>query len=112
MHVEVFSNQAQFQDLINVARGNLATIRAFPSLDPEPDSPAHLVFDTTFARRLHTFVPFRIIPVPAPEVTWNRINALLDGWQELSLLAQATDISTWDVRYYLIQAIFAESFTR
>jgi hypothetical protein len=101
MHVEVFSDQAQFQDLIDVAHGHLAIIRAHPSPEPGPDSPAHLVFDPTFARHLNTFIPLRIIPVPIPEETWKWVDALLDGCRELSLLSQATNISTWDVRHHL-----------
>lgn len=100
MHIEVFSDQAQFQDLIKLARGQLAVIRAHPSPEPTPDSPAHLAFDPTFARNLNTFVPLRVIPVPTVGDTWKWIDALLDGWQELSLLSQTTSITTWDVRYY------------
>jgi hypothetical protein len=98
MHTEIFSNQAKFQDLVDVAHGHLEIIRAHPSPEPGPDSPAHLAFDPTFARHLNTFVPLRILPVPALEDTWKRIDTLLDGWQELTLLSQATNISTWDVR--------------
>jgi len=98
MYFEIFSDRDQFQDLIDVAHGHLETIRAHPSPEPEPDSPAHLVFDATFARHLNTFVPLRIIPVPPLEDTWKWIDALLDGWQELSLLSKATNILTWDVR--------------
>lgn len=97
MQMEVFSDQAQFQDLINVAHGHLTITRTHPSPEPGPDSPVHLVFDSTFARHLNTLVPLRIISAPTLEDTWKRIDALLDGWQELSLLSQATDISTWDI---------------
>jgi hypothetical protein len=98
MYMEVFSNQVQVRDLVDVAHGHLEFIRAHPSPLPGPDSPAHLTFDPTVARHLNTFVPLRIIPAPTLEDTWKRVDALLDGWQELSFLSQATDISTWDVR--------------
>ena len=99
MHVEVFSDQVKFQGLINLAHGHLAVIRAHPSPEPMPDSPAHLAFDPTFARNLNTFVPLRVIPVPTLEDTWKCIDAFLDGWQELSLLSQTASIATWDVSH-------------
>lgn len=106
MHLEVFSDPAQFQDLINVAHGHLAIIRAHPSPEPGSDSPARLAFDPTVARHLNTVLPLRIIPVPTIEATWKSVDILLAGWQELSLLSQATDISTWDVRRCLIRRGF------
>lgn len=98
MHIEVFSNQMEFQDLINMARTLLTTIRANPSPEPRPESPALLAFDPSISRQLKTYVPLRIIPVPSPGDTWDRIDALLDGWQELCVLSQTTDILTWDVK--------------
>lgn len=98
---EVFSNPTQFQGFIDVAREQLGTIRAHPSSEPGPSSPAHLAFDPSISRHLKTFVPLRVIPVPAQEETWTAIDALLDGWQELSVLSRTNTLLTWEVRGYV-----------
>ncbi|KAG5640738.1 hypothetical protein DXG03_007367 [Asterophora parasitica] len=52
--------------------------------------------ESYYEKRLKTFVPLRVIPVPPPEDTWRAVDALLDGWQEASLLAQAHSLATWE----------------
>ncbi|KAF8061759.1 Mak10 subunit, NatC N-terminal acetyltransferase-domain-containing protein [Lyophyllum atratum] len=97
MQSDVFTNPSEYQNLIDSAREQLSIIRSHPSPEPDLTSPAHYAFDPSIARRLKTFVPLRVIPVPPPEDTWKAIDALLDGWQEVSLLAQAHSLSTWEI---------------
>jgi len=84
-------------DLIVDARQQLNFIRSNPIPDLNLSSPARLAFDPCIGGRLKTFVPLRIISVPPLEKTWEAIDALLDGWKELSLLANTHNLSTWEV---------------
>ncbi|RDB19321.1 N-alpha-acetyltransferase 35, NatC auxiliary subunit [Hypsizygus marmoreus] len=97
MHTDIFASPSQYQDLIDTAREQLAIIRSHPSPVPVASSPVHHVFDPYIARLLKTFVPLRIVPLPAPEETWRSISDLLDGWQELCVLAQVHNLSTWEI---------------
>ncbi|KAG6817045.1 hypothetical protein H0H87_000457 [Tephrocybe sp. NHM501043] len=86
----------KYQTLIDAAREQLMIIRSHPASSPDPPSAALHSFDSSIARSLKTIVPIRILPIPPPEDTWNSVERLLDGWQELSLLAQAHSLSTWE----------------
>ena len=97
MNTEVFGEPTRFLTLINESRAHLSIVRKNPAPEPDPDSPARLAFEPRVSRHLKTYVPIRVIPLPAQEDTWNRIGALLDGWQELRTLSQTSNISTWDV---------------
>ncbi|KAF5387015.1 hypothetical protein D9615_002044 [Tricholomella constricta] len=100
MQSDVFANPFEYQSLIDLAREQMMIIRSHPSPEPESSSPAYHAFDPCIARRLKTFVPLRIVPVPSPEDTWKAVDALLDGWQEVSLLAQAHSLATWESAFY------------
>ncbi|KAG6916900.1 hypothetical protein DXG01_004733 [Tephrocybe rancida] len=95
MQADVFSNPSEYQNLIDQAREQLMIIRSHPSPQPEASSPALHAFDPCIARCLKTVVPLRVLSLPPPEDTWNAIDRILDGWQELCLLAQAHCLSTW-----------------
>ncbi|GLB35595.1 putative mak10 subunit, NatC N(alpha)-terminal acetyltransferase [Lyophyllum shimeji] len=97
MQADVFANPSEYQNLIDSAREALNIIRSHPSSEPDLTSPAHDAFDPSIARRLKTFVPLRVIPLPPPDNTWQAVDALLDGWQEISLLAQAHSLTTWEI---------------
>lgn len=99
MQINVFREYNGFQDLLQTARQNLQIIRENPSPEPANDSNANLAFDPYTARRLNTFVPLRVIPVPPSEDTWKLVDGLLDGWCELGQLSLTTDLTTWDVRH-------------
>lgn len=101
MHLNIFQDSDQFQALISVAREQLLTIRTHPSPSPAPDSPPWLAFDPAIARRLNSFAPLRIVEPPTPEATWESISALLDGLEELYLLSNTTNVSTWEVTCWL-----------
>jgi hypothetical protein len=101
MHSDVFADTPTFEDLLDIAHEQLMVIRAHPSLEPLPDSPAHRAFDPCVARRLKTFVPLRIVPVRTPGETWQALDAMLQGWRELSRLSKTINLSTWEVGYTL-----------
>lgn len=97
MHSDVLKDPAQYHRLVQVARQHLEYIETHPSPEFEKGSKPHLAFDPYIGRRLNTFIPMRVIPVPSSKQTWHTIRRLLDGWQELSLLAQCHSISIWEV---------------
>ncbi|KAG6852706.1 hypothetical protein C0991_009691 [Blastosporella zonata] len=95
---DVFSNPMEFQNLIDRAREHLIIVRSHPAPQPEAPSAALHAFDPSIARCLKTVVPLRVLVIPASEDTWKSIDKILDGWQEICLLAQAHALSTWEVR--------------
>ncbi|KAJ7215317.1 Mak10 subunit, NatC N-terminal acetyltransferase-domain-containing protein [Mycena haematopus] len=97
MDANIFKAPADFLDLVNVARNHLHTVRTYPSPDLGPESPARLAFDPYIARKLNTTVPIRVIDVPPVTETWQSIDALLDGWEELRLLSLTVNVSTWEL---------------
>ena len=96
MQSDIYMSTA-FRDLIGDARQQLNFIRSHPVPDLNLSSPARLAFNPCIGGRLKTFVPLRVIAVPQLERTWEAINALLDGWNELSLLSNTHNLSTWEV---------------
>jgi hypothetical protein len=97
MHSDVCKDPAHYHRLVQVARQHLEYIEIHPSPEFEKGSKAHLTFDPYIGRRLNTFIPMRVIPVPSFKQTWDTIRRLLDGWRELTLLAQSNSISIWEV---------------
>ncbi|KAG5650935.1 hypothetical protein H0H81_010490 [Sphagnurus paluster] len=91
------TSSAYYQNFLDLAKEQLMIIRSHPSPEPGSSSPAHHAFDPCIARRLKTFVPLRVIPVPPQEDTWKAVEATLNGWQEVSLLAHAHALSTWEI---------------
>lgn len=96
MHSDVCKDPAQYHRLVQVARQHLDYAEGHPSPEFEEGSKPHLAFDPYIGRRLNTFIPMRLIPAPSVKQTWETIRRLLDGWQELSLLAQCHSISIWE----------------
>lgn len=92
----------EFDQLVTLARQLLAIIRANPSQQPPSSSPAHAAFDPYIARKLHTFLPVRVITVPNPAQTLDAYDGLLDGCEELARLSKTYHITTWDVSHCLI----------
>ncbi|KAG6827820.1 hypothetical protein H0H92_010336 [Tricholoma furcatifolium] len=97
LQADVFSNPSEYQNLVDTAREQLSIIRSHPSSQPEALSPALHAFDPCIARRLKTIVPIRVLPLPSIDDTWKAYDRLLDGWQEVALLAQAHSLSTWEI---------------
>lgn len=93
----VFRSIPTYQALIRRAREQLEAVRIHPSTEPQPDSLAHFAFDPYIARRLNTFVPIRVLPIPPQEQTWELIESFFSGWYEQSLLAATPSILTWNV---------------
>lgn len=83
---------------LTIAHSILRRVRnEAPTLPPKLDSPALLAFDPRVTRRLHNFIPMRIIELPPQEKVWEKIDYLLQGWQELDELLHSHSISAWDV---------------
>ncbi|KAJ7221510.1 Mak10 subunit, NatC N-terminal acetyltransferase-domain-containing protein [Mycena pura] len=97
MDANVFKSPSDFHHLINIARNHLKTVRTYSSPDPVPESPAYTAFDPYIARKLNSTVPIRVVPVPPMDKTWDAIDALLDGWDELQLLSLTANVSTWEI---------------
>lgn len=106
MNLDVYKNHARFQELLSTAREHLQFTRTHLSPEPIPGSIPYLSFDPYIARRLNSFIPLRVLDIPGHEQTCNTIEALLDGWYELSLLSITKDISTWEV---IVVRCFAHS---
>jgi hypothetical protein len=98
LDLRIHKHQDKFNALITVAREMLEVIRANPSPEPAPDSPALLAFDPLVARKLNSFVPFRSIEPVELFRTWDAVEGLLDDWDELATLSVTPCISTWVVR--------------
>ncbi|KAJ7684380.1 Mak10 subunit, NatC N-terminal acetyltransferase-domain-containing protein [Mycena polygramma] len=97
MDTNIFGPPSHFLDLINIARNHLRTVQTYPCPDPGPESAARLAFDPYIARKLNSTVPIRVIDVPPVSQTWDAIDALLDGWEELRLLSLTSNVSTWEL---------------
>lgn len=68
-----------------------------PPPDPGPDSPAPRAFDPQFSRVLVSFIPLHIIRLPDQDTVWNKLVGLLDSLDQLSTLAEVSNLTTWKV---------------
>ena len=87
----------RLRPLVNTARELVQKIRQTPPPEPEPDSPAPRAFDPQFARVLVSFIPLHIIRLPDQDVVWNKVAELLDSLDQLSTLAEVSNLTSWKV---------------
>lgn len=84
---------------LRTAEQNLDAILTGPS-PPEPSPSIQKVFDPSIARRLVSFVPTRVVELPAQAQGWQAMAMWLDRWQELRRLIGAEDL--WSVKVRII----------
>ncbi|KAF8643573.1 hypothetical protein AX16_008961 [Volvariella volvacea WC 439] len=93
----ILRDSTALQSLIDFAQYQIQLIRPTDPPTPPPNSAALLVFDVNISRRLSTFVPVRVIPLPDQQKVWDAYIALLDGWAEVRKLALTKSITTWNI---------------
>ncbi|KIY68793.1 hypothetical protein CYLTODRAFT_373907 [Cylindrobasidium torrendii FP15055 ss-10] len=96
MNTSAFDHPQTFQATLSQARVALAYVRQHSAPAPSRDSPAHLAFDPYIGRRLVTFIPIRVLELPPVEHSWDAIQRLLDGWQEMATLAYSHSLTAWE----------------
>ena len=88
----------QLKSLIASARKILRRIRESPEVpQPSQDSQARAAFDPYITRRLHSFIPIRIVELPPQTKTWDAIETLIDGFEVLSDLSFSQSVFAWNV---------------
>ncbi|KAK7438437.1 N-alpha-acetyltransferase, non-catalitic subunit [Stygiomarasmius scandens] len=97
MEHNVHSDVARFRQVLFEAQRLLSIMKNSSISEPSDNSPANAAFDPYIARRLNTFMPIRVIELPTMEETWAKLENWLNGWEELTRLAQIGDVSSWDV---------------
>ncbi|KAI6095245.1 Mak10 subunit, NatC N-terminal acetyltransferase-domain-containing protein [Pisolithus croceorrhizus] len=100
--VELFSallskDYFRFQPLIETARVMLQHVRASPPPPLRSCSPAPRAFDPQFPRVLVSAIPLQPIQLPEQSKVWDTLAGLLDSLEQLSVLIEIPDLSTWDV---------------
>ncbi|KAI6125227.1 Mak10 subunit, NatC N-terminal acetyltransferase-domain-containing protein [Pisolithus croceorrhizus] len=100
--VELFSallskDYFRFRPLIETARVMLQHVRASPPPPPRSCSPAPRAFDPQFPRVLVSAIPLQPIQLPEQSKVWDTLAGLLDSLEQLSVLIEIPDLSTWDV---------------
>ncbi|TFK32597.1 Mak10 subunit, NatC N-terminal acetyltransferase-domain-containing protein [Crucibulum laeve] len=95
MNTDVSRDRSVFQTHIIASCEYLRSIAAHSSPNYEPGTTPHFAFDPYIARRLNTFVPIRVLDVPPVQQTWKAIGEMLDGFWEVSLLANNECLATW-----------------
>ncbi|KAI6124048.1 Mak10 subunit, NatC N-terminal acetyltransferase-domain-containing protein, partial [Pisolithus croceorrhizus] len=100
--VELFSallskDYFRFRPLIETARVMLQHVRASPPPPPRPCSPAPRASDPQFPRVLVSAIPLHPIQLPEQSKVWDTLAGLLDSLEQLSILIEIPDLSTWDV---------------
>ncbi|KAI6098028.1 Mak10 subunit, NatC N-terminal acetyltransferase-domain-containing protein [Pisolithus croceorrhizus] len=83
--------------LIETARVMLQHVRASPPPPPRSCSPAPHAFDPQFPRVLVSAIPLQPIQLPEQSKVWDTLAGLLDSLEQLSVLIEIPDLSTWDV---------------
>lgn len=84
--------------LLVIARNALHRVRSLPPTpNPAPGSHALLAFDPYITRRLHNFIPMRIIDLGSTETTWIQLGELLQSWEDLDRLLNSHSLSAWEV---------------
>ncbi|KAK7040262.1 N-alpha-acetyltransferase, non-catalitic subunit [Paramarasmius palmivorus] len=100
MEHSIHHDKERFQQLLQNARQHLYEIQTqLPIPDPPMGSPAHKAFDPYIAGRLNTFLPIRVIELPAIEESWNAWRNFLNGWEEMLTLSNTREIMSWKVSY-------------
>ncbi|TCD64688.1 hypothetical protein EIP91_003802, partial [Steccherinum ochraceum] len=86
----------KLRPFILIARNILDRIRSQPAA-PTPASNARAldVFDPHITRRLHNFIPIRVVEFPSQDKTWDAIDTLLRGWDDLDYLLSSHSLFTW-----------------
>lgn len=87
----------RFQPLVETARTMLQHVRASPPPPPRPSSPALRAFDPQFPRVLVSAIPLHPIQLPDQSSVWDTLTGLLDSVEQLAILTEIPDLSTWDV---------------
>ncbi|KAI6046740.1 Mak10 subunit, NatC N-terminal acetyltransferase-domain-containing protein [Pisolithus marmoratus] len=87
----------RFRPLIDTARTMLQHLRASPPPPPLPSSPALRAFDPQFPRVLVSALPLHPVQLPEQSKVWDMLAGLLDSLEQLSILIEIPDLSTWDV---------------
>ncbi|KAI6094539.1 Mak10 subunit, NatC N-terminal acetyltransferase-domain-containing protein [Pisolithus croceorrhizus] len=87
----------RFRPLIETARFMPQHVRASPPPPPRSCSPAPRVFDPQFPRVLVPAIPLQPIQLPEQGKVRNTLAGLLDSLEQLSILIEISDLSTWDV---------------
>ena len=59
-----------------------------------------LAFDPFITRRLHSFMPLRVIEMSPQEEVWGSVEAFCSGLQELYHLSGIASLCTWEVKQY------------
>ncbi|KAI0792657.1 Mak10 subunit, NatC N-terminal acetyltransferase-domain-containing protein [Abortiporus biennis] len=96
--LDVTAHLDNLNPLIRIARNHLNTILTQPQVPtPVPGSPALLAIDPHITRRLHNFIPIRMLELPDQDQVWASIDQLLKDWEELDKLLHSDSISAWDV---------------
>ncbi|KAJ3488544.1 hypothetical protein NLI96_g2764 [Meripilus lineatus] len=84
--------------LLVIARNALHRVRSLPPTpNPAPGSHALLAFDPYITRRLHNFIPMRIIDLGSTETTWIQLGELLQSWEDLDRLLNSHSLSAWEI---------------
>jgi len=90
----------RFRPLIDTARGLLQQIRISRPPPPHISSAATRAFDPQFPRVLVSMIPLHIIQLPEQDKVWDKLAGLLDSLEQLSILIEIPDLSTWNVRLF------------
>ncbi|KAI5984059.1 hypothetical protein EDD15DRAFT_1812323 [Pisolithus albus] len=73
----------------------LQHVRASPPPSPRPCSPAPRAFDPRFPRILVSAIHLHPIQLPEQSKVWDTLAGLLNFPEQLSILIEIPDISTW-----------------
>ncbi|EIN07974.1 hypothetical protein PUNSTDRAFT_135491 [Punctularia strigosozonata HHB-11173 SS5] len=90
-------DRTQLENLVVSARSLLQQIRANPSPEPGETSAALQAFDPRVMRHLHSYVPLRPLQLPSQESTWDALEALIDGYEEMLRMAKVELLATWQL---------------
>ena len=91
----------RFRPLIDKARGLLQQIRISRPPPPHISSAAARAFDPQFPRVLVSIIPLHIIQLPEQDKVWDKLAGLLDSLEQLSILIEIPDLSTWNVCLFI-----------
>ncbi|KAI6135256.1 hypothetical protein EDD17DRAFT_1882023, partial [Pisolithus thermaeus] len=75
----------------------LQHVRTSPPPPPRSCSPTAHAFDPQFPRVLVSVIPLQPIQLPEQSKVWDMLEGLLDSLEQLSVLIEIPDLSTWDV---------------
>lgn len=87
---------SSIQPLVIEARRLLSMIRRSTVPKPSTGSAAYSVFDPRVARQLNVMCPIRPLVLPTEDETWNLMQGLLDGWEQIFYLSGCESILAWN----------------